>query len=409
MTEFFKVQSRKQVLAHYESFSPVEEEEIRLDEALDRVPSRLLKSFEDVPPFPRSTMDGFAVRARDTFGASESLPGLFDIAGEAVMGKVPACSVGYGEAVRIPTGAMLPQGADSVVMVEYTQLIDDRTVEVFKIVAPGENIVDTGEDIRSGEDAVPRIRPLQPQDIGLLAALGFERLWVRRRPVVAILSTGDEVVPVGAKPTGGQIRDINGPALAALVRRQGAVPIEMGIVSDNRDELEARCLEGLEKADCVLLSGGSSVGTRDYALDVLAGLPGAEVLAHGVAVKPGKPTLVVRAGSKALFGLPGHPVSALVIFHVLVKPLLNRLLGMNDPPMPWNIRARISRNLASAQGREDYVRVTLFEEDGEQWAKPVLGASGLINTLVKADGLIRIDSHAEGLNRGEWVEVEPFP
>jgi molybdopterin molybdotransferase len=275
-------------------------------------------------------------------------------------------------------------------------------------LAPGENLVAEGEDVKQGEEMLPAGWPLRPQDVGLLAALGLENLWVHRKPTVAILSTGDEVVPAGATPGPGQVRDVNGPSLAALVQREGTVPLRLGVVADQRERLRVRCREGLERADCLLLSGGSSVGARDYAVEVLEALEGAEILAHGIAVKPGMPTLVARVGAKPLLGLPGHPVSALVIFHILGRPLLDRLCGRTYPRRPRPVRAQLARNLASTQGREEYVRVTLREEDEKMWARPVLGASGLIGTLVRAEGLVRIDQNVEGVNRGEWVEVEPL-
>jgi molybdopterin molybdotransferase len=406
MVEFFQVQSLEQAVAHLESFDPVGEEQVSLEFALDRALSRPLTSTEDLPPFPRATMDGYAVRAQDTFGASEGSPALLQLTGESLMGQAPSVSVHQGEAVRIATGAMLPEGADAVVMVEYTDNLDDETLEVYRSLAPGQNVVAKGEDVTKGKVILPAGWPLRPQDIGLIAALGIDKPWVHQRPVVAILSTGDEVVPVGEQPRLGQVRDTNGPAIAALVMRAGGVPLNLGVVPDKRDLLEERIREGLTRSHCVMLSGGSSVGARDYALEVIKGLEGAEILAHGLAVKPGKPTLIVRVGAKPVLGLPGHPVSALVIFHILGSPLLDRLCGREFPRKPRPIRAQIARNLASAQGREDYVRVTLSEEVGEITAHPVLGSSGLIGNLVRAEGLVRIDRNSEGLSRGEWVEVE---
>jgi molybdopterin molybdotransferase len=406
MVDFFRVQSLEQALAHLEAFRPVGEEQVSLEDALDRILCRSITSIEDLPPFPRSTMDGFAVRAQDTFGATEGSPALMRLTGESRMGEIPDIPVHPNEAVRIATGAMLPDGADAVVMLEYTESLDTETLEVYRTVAPGENVVKRGEDLAKGEKILPAGWPLRPQDIGLLAAMGVARPWVHRRPVVAILSTGDEVVPLGTTPSPGQIRDTNGPALATLVRREGGVPLNLGVVQDERDRLETKIREGLERSDCLMLSGGSSVGARDYALEVIRALDGAEALAHGLAVKPGKPTLIIRVGEKPLLGLPGHPVSALIIFHIVGRPLMDRLSGKKFPRRSPPVRAQLSRNLASAQGRDDYVRVTLFEDQGQMFAKPVLGSSGLIGNLVRAEGLVRIDSNAEGLEKGEWVEVE---
>jgi molybdopterin molybdotransferase len=404
--EFFRVKSREQVLELIGGFGALGEEEIPLGEGLDRVLSRGLTAPEDLPPFPRATMDGFAVRSRDTFGASEGLPALLRVLGEVPMGAGPTLAIGPGEAVRIATGGMLPAGADAVVMVEHTASPDPATVELYGAVAPGENAVAAGEDVPRGRELLPPGWTLRPQDLGLLAALGVHTLHVHRRPLVAILSTGDELVPPTGTPRPGEVRDVNGLALAALVTREGGLPVPLGIVRDDRDLLEARCREGLAAGDCLFLSGGSSVGVRDYALEVLGGLDGARILAHGVAVKPGKPTLLAQVGEKPLVGFPGHPVSALVIFHILGRPLMDRLCGRRHAHRPPPVRARLARNLASAQGREDYVRVTLTEARGELEARPILGGSGLIGTLVRAQGLVRIDPGSEGLYAGDWVDVE---
>jgi molybdopterin molybdotransferase len=409
MTEFFRVQSREEALAHILRFEPVGEEPVRLAEAMNRTLSRPVIAAEDLPPFARATMDGVAVRAQDTFGASEGLPAFLRLVGEVRMGEHSTATLGSGETVRIATGGMLPEGADAVVMVEYTGTLDAETLEVYRTVAPWENTVQIGEDVARGKEVMPLGWCLRPHDLGLLAALGHGEVWAHRKPLVAILSTGDEVVPVSAKPGPGQVRDVNGVALAALVEREGATVLPMGIVPDRRETLQIRCREAIEVADCLMLSGGSSVGTRDYAVEVLAELEGAQILAHGIAVRPGKPTLLARVGEKPLLGLPGHPVSALVIFHILGRPLLDRLSGRTYPHRPRSVRARLTRNLASAQGREDYVRVTLEKEGGEWQARPVLGGSGLIGTLVRADGLVRIDARSEGIYGGEWVDVEVFP
>jgi molybdopterin molybdotransferase len=325
------------------------------------------------------------------------------------MGEEPGMALAPGESVRIATGGMLPEGADAVIMVEYTSSPDPETVEVYRSVAPGESAVGIGEDVRKGREILPSGWALRPQDLGLLAAVGEGVVRVYRRPVVAVLSTGDEVVPVSGTPGPGQVRDANGVALTALVARAGCRPLSLGIAPDQEEVLRERCREGMARSDCLLLSGGSSVGARDYALQILAGLDRAELLVHGVAVRPGKPTLLARVGDKPFMGLPGHPVSALVIFHILGRALLDRLCGRRHPHRPRPVRARLARNLASAQGREDHVRVRLEDRAGEVWAQPILGGSGLIGTLVRAEGLVRVAPTSEGLYQGEWVDVEVFP
>ena len=409
MMRFFRVRSREEVLREIQLFEAVPEEEIPLENGPHRVLSRPIIAPEDFPLFPRATMDGFAVRARDTFGASDSQPALLQVIGEIRMGEAPSGSIGPGQAMRIPTGGMLPEGADAVIMVEHAEEFEDMTLEAYRSVAPGENVVAPGEDVRRGEEILPGGWSLRPQDLGLLAALGVREIEVHRRPRVAVLSTGDEVVGLDQSPAPGQVRDINSLTISAWLEREGAIPVKMGIVRDVPDLLRERIQWALEEADCLIMSGGSSVGTRDHIMDALCSLPGVELLAHGISVRPGKPTLLARSDRKAILGLPGHPVSALVILHLLGRPLLDRLSGKIYAHRPRPFRARLTRNLASAQGREDFVRVALEERDGELWAKPILGASGLIGTLVRAEGIVRIDQGCEGLYQGEWVEVEMFP
>lgn len=409
MIRFFRVRSRPDVVAELQRFSSTAQEEVELRNALGRVLARPVRANEDLPGFLRATMDGFAVRARDTFGASDAQPALLRLVGEARMGEPVEKSIEVSEAVRVATGAMLPQGADAVVMIEHAELLDLETLEVYRSVAPWENVVRPGEDVPAGQEIFPAGWTLRPQDLGLLGALGNIKLWVHRKPTIAVFSTGDEVVPVESRPGPGQVRDVNGIAVCSWVTMEGGMPLPMGIIPDRPELLSKSFAEALEKADALIVSGGSSVGTRDFLLEVLEGLEGAEILAHGVAVRPGKPTLVAEVRGKPFLGLPGHPVSALVILHLLGRPLMDRLSGRIYPNRPRPFRARLTRNLASAQGREDYVRVAIEEKQGELWARPLPGSSGLIGNLSRADGLVRIDALCEGLYSGEWVEVESFP
>lgn len=377
-----------------------------LNEALGRVVAEDLKSPEDVPSFDRSTMDGFAVSAADTFGASESLPAYLRVAGEVLMGRVPGGVLGTGEAWAIPTGGMLPEGADAVVMVEHTENAGPDTrgaekwVAVLRPVAPGENVVRRGEDARAGDKIIKAGRRLRPQDIGLLAACGVNSIKVRKRLTVGIIGTGDEIVDVGVVPQPGQVRDVNTVALAAMVEASGGKPLLFGVVPDELELLQRVLREAVATTDLVLLSGGSSVGTRDLTLRAIEALEQATVLFHGLAVRPGKPTVGAVAGGKLVFGLPGHPVSALVIFEILVRPFLEPELFERVP-----LRARLRRSLHSAAGREDFVRVRLHVENGELAADPILGKSGLIATLSRADGLLRLPLDAEGAAAGEMVDI----
>ncbi len=409
--QFFKLQTRVEVLALYPRFAPVGAEEVDLAASLGRVLAAPAPAPEDVPAFPRATMDGYAVRAVDTFGASVGAPQYLELKGEVPMGVVPERAVGLGEALRVPTGAMLPPGADAVVMLEYTAEHPDRTLEVRRPVAPGENVLQPGEDVGRGEVLFPAGSLLRPQDLGLLAALGVTRLTAHRRPRVAILSSGDEIVPITQKPAAGQVRDSNAILAAAQVVQWGGISTLKGIIPDDFSALKNALAASLEEADLILISGGSSVGARDLTLEAIKALPGADVLVHGVALRPGKPTILAAIGAPPLplLGLPGHPASAAVVMEVLGKPLLARLAGLATS-WSWGreITALLSRNLAGASGREDYIRVRLRREGETLWADPVLGPSGLLSPLVKSDGLVMIPLGVEGLLRGEAVTVRLF-
>jgi len=408
MKEFFKVDTIEGVLAHAPSFSAVDTETVALADCLGRVTAEDVFSDVDIPDFNRSTMDGFAVKASSTFGASEANPAYLNVRGQIRMGGRPDFSIGPGEAARIATGGMLPEGADSVVMVEHTDVLDDTTIEAYRSVAPGQHVIEKGEDIRHNQPALKAGTRIRPQEAGLLAACGRTETSVFRRPRVGIISTGDEVVPVDQVPGEGQIRDINTQTLSGQVLAAGGMPMVFGIVRDNRDDLMDKCRRALESTDMVMISGGSSVGARDFTVEVLDALPDTAILVHGISISPGKPTILARSGGKAFWGLPGHAVSAMVVFAVVVRPFLDRLCGLSQTVRRFPIQAVLSRNLASAQGRVDYVRVRLVEVDGQPMAEPVLGKSGLINTMVKADGLIAIGMNTEGLEQGTTVAVMPL-
>jgi molybdopterin molybdotransferase len=404
--QFFEVKTREEVWSEFRRFAPLDPEEIPLDQAYNRVLGEPIVADEDVPSFARATVDGYAVRTRDSFGASESQPALFTLVGDVVMGEVPPFEIGPGEAARIPTGGMLPAGADGVVMVEYTEELDRRSVAITRSVAPLENVIGRGDDVRAGNEVLAPGRRLRAQEIGLLAGLGRMKVRGCRRPRVAVVSSGDEIVPADRKPGPAQLRDINSHSLAALVEECGGEPWRLGAISDEFEPLRAACEQALKDADICLISGGSSVGTRDLTLQVLASFPETEVVVHGVAISPGKPTILVRVGGRAFWGLPGHVASAMVVFHVLVRPFMDHLRGI-APSLGdrWPLRARLTRNVASRQGREDFIRVRLQQEGDGLLAEPIFGESGLISTLVRADGLVRIDRHTEGIYAGEEVEV----
>lgn len=407
MKEFFQVITPEDVFRLIEGFPTTSTEEIPLGEAVNRILARHVSAPENLPSHEKSTMDGYAVRARDTFGASESLPNSLVVKGKIKMGEVPEESLLPGEALEITTGGVLPPDSDAVVMQEYTEKIDETGIEISKSVAPGENIIHAGEDFKQGEVLLLHGMKLRPQDIGILAAIGITRVEVHKKPRIAVISTGDEIVPVEEDPAPGKIRDINAHALSAGIIESGGIPFCMGIAPDRFEEIRARAEEALEHADVVLLSGGSSVGSRDFTLSVFASFPGNSILVRGIAVSPGKPTILARVGNKALWGLPGHPASSLIVFWLFVRRMIRHVSGFKSRSIerPEKVVARLSRNVASAQGREDYVRVKLSRTENGYSAAPVFGKSGLISTLTKADGVIRIDINTEGLDAGTLVDV----
>ena len=408
--ELFNVLTPRDAFARIEPYlsGPRATERLPVERALGRVLAEDLRSPGDLPSFRRSTMDGFAVRAADTFGASEGLPAYLTVVGEVFMGQAPTVSPGSAETVRIATGGVVPDGADAVVMVEHTQDVDASTIEVLRSVAPGEHVIQVGEDVRTGDLLIERGHTLRSQDIGGLMASGITEVKVAKPLRVGIISGGDEVVAPDTQPGPGQIRDVNSYTLAAMVERAGHVPVRMGIVPDVYEQLETAARTGLEQVDVLILSAGSSVSTRDMTGQVIASLGEPGVLVHGVALKPGKPTILAIIGDTPVFGLPGNPVSCMVTFDLFVAPTLHRLSGARGERLRQAVPARLSRNVASAPGREDYFQVRLEQRDGEAWAEPVFGKSNLIYTLVKSDGMVRIDLDTSGLNEGEWVQVILF-
>jgi molybdopterin molybdotransferase len=404
---FFNVKTTEEVLEIIQGFNPVEEENIDLSNASGRVLGRDMISPEDLPGFPRSSMDGFAVRAKDTFGASESLPALLELKGEVLMGQIPAVSVESGTAIRISTGGMVPEGADAVVIIEHCHLLDETTLEVMRAASPQEHIIRPGDDFARGAAVLKKGWTLRPQDIGVMAGLGILKTSVHRRPRVAVISTGDEVIPIDRKPKPGEIRDINTYTLVSFCEIEGVSPLPLGLCRDQFDPLRELIERGLREADSVWISGGSSVGTRDMTVKVLKSFPGMELLVHGISVSPGKPTILARVDSKAVFGLPGHTASAMVIAEVFLKPFLGRLAGRNPDPLRDRrfVDAVLGRNIESASGREDYIRVKLVAGEEGWVAEPLFGKSGLISTLVEGDGLVRIRRNEEGLYRGDKVRV----
>jgi molybdopterin molybdotransferase len=409
MKEFFKVTDLQTVLEYRTKFPQVKTEEIPLVESVGRILAKDMVADDDLPDFPRAIVDGYAVKGASTFGSSESNPAYLTLSGSIAMGESPEIAVGPGEAAQIATGGMLPPGADSVVMIEHTEAIDDTTIEVYRSVAPGQNMIAVGEDIKKQTRVLLNGQLIRPQEAGLLAALGKQQVAVYQKPVIGIISTGDEIVPINETPGRGQIRDINSYTLSGLIHEAGAVAVSYGIVRDDFKILFEKCKLALEQCDMILISGGSSVGARDYTADVLSALRDAKILVHGISISPGKPTILAKAQNKAFWGMPGHVVSAMIVFSRVVKPFVEHLSGQAaGQKKELRLQAKLSRNIASRQGRIDFIRVQLRLEEGRLWADPVLGKSGLISTMVNADGLIEIDINTEGLDKGAEVEVIPL-
>ena len=410
MPEFFNVLAPDIALQTLLERLPaqVEAETVPTYQALGRVTAAAILAPEHLPAFPRSTMDGYAVRASDTFGASESLPAYLEVVGEVAMGQASDITLAVGQAAVAYTGGMLANGANAVVMVENTQAIDATSIEVLRPVAPGENVVQVGEDVRQGETIVPAGWLCRPQDLGGLVALGITQVKVRRRPRVAIVSTGDEIVAPEAIPGPGQIRDINTYTIAALVQQAGGVPVPLGVVRDDYEAQRQAAVKGLAQADMLIFSAGSSVSSRDMTVQVLNSLGTPGVLVHGIAHRPGKPTIVALVEGKPAFGLPGNPVSAMIVFGILVRPTIYALTGCTQPPQPTTVRARLTKNIPSVTGREDHVQVRLFSADGELQAEPVFGKSNLIYTLIRAAGIVVVPLNQGGLYAGEEVPVQVY-
>lgn len=399
-----------QVFETLAGFDRLAVETVPVDDALDRVCGADMTAPEDLPPLPRSTMDGYAVRAGDTFGASDSVPAFLDLVGAVAMGLLPAMTVGKNQAAAIPTGGFLPRGADAVVMVEYTGSAGEGAIEVSRPVTAGENVLARAEDVALGEVIIPAGKRLHPQAIGLLAGLGITQVPVYRKPMASVIATGEEIVPATDNPPPGRIRDMNSFSIAALVRSSGGRCERFGIVPDDPAMLRRALEKTLADADIVVLSGGSSVGERDHLVTVVASMPDATVHAHGIAISPGKPTLIASIGGKPVFGLPGHPVSALVVAQVFLAPFIRYLEGepLQRHPAGTRVAAALTASVHSAQGREEYIRVKMDERQGRMSAQPVLGKSGMLSTLVKADGFFVVPIHAEGVPAGAMVDVFLF-
>jgi molybdopterin molybdotransferase len=408
MPEFLKLTPTQQalqiLLSHVEV--PKNTERVRTIDALGRVTAQSIHSPIPMPPFPRSTVDGYAVRAPDTFGASESLPAYLKVIGEVLMGQTVAFDISQGEAALIHTGGMLPASCNAVVMIEYTQAVAADMVEILRSVAVGENIIKIGEDVSSGEEVVqPGVR-IRPAEIGGLAALGILEIEVAKKPVVGIISSGDEVVPPESELNPGQVRDANSYSLSALIEQAGGIPRRYGIFPDDFKKLETIAHQAFEQCDMLVITAGSSASARDLTAGVINTLGQPGVLVHGVNIKPGKPTILAVCDHKVVIGLPGNPVSALVIAGFYIVPVIESLLGMQRPGFRARFRARLTTNVPSLAGREDWVAGHLLVDPTGYMVEPIFSKSNLIFSLVRANCLLRVPPDATGLSAGEEVEIQ---
>jgi molybdopterin molybdotransferase len=373
------------------------DETVNLVDALHRILAEDIRADGDIPGFTRSVVDGYAVRAADTTGSSDTIPSIFPLRGRVSMGVSAGTHIKSGECIYVPTGGILPEGADAVVMIEHAEPIG-KEILVKKPVAHGENVLFFNEDFSSGDIVCKRGRRLSPQDIGVLAAAGCIDVPVVRIPKVGILSTGNELVPVNVRPLPGQVRDVNSFVVASFVREQGCAPVFYGIVPDDREALRSALDNAASKCDAVLISGGSSKDDRDMVAAIIK--EEGTVLIHGIAISPGKPTIIGRYGNIPVIGLPGHPASAFIVLVAIIRYLFAGMTGNTDSGLR-SVQASLGQNVSSSKGREDYLRVVV--RDGV--ATPLFGKSGLLNTLVKSTGVIRIPAESEGLETGTLVEV----
>lgn len=371
--------------------------------AVGRVLAEDLLAPIDVPPFDRSRVDGYAVKAEDTFEASEEEPKTLKVAFQVAIGSMPTRHLEAGEAAYVTTGAPLPEGANAVVMVEYTHR-HGGLLYIYRAVAPGENVLRRGSDIAKGCKVLTAPMRLTPREVGLISALGIGEVPVFRKPVVAILSTGPEIVEPGSSLPPGKVYDVNSYTLMTYVESEGCQYRFLGVVPDSFEQLSLRIREGLRDADVILVSGGTSKGEVDLLPSVLSSMGAPGVIVHGLSVKPGKPTLVAVINDKLVVGLPGNPTSALLIFHVLVKPVLRALLGLKVEK-PWMVEAKAAIRMYSVKGRREFKFVKLKRVNGNVYAVPMETESEAVSTFAKADGYVEIPEDVELIDEGELIKV----
>lgn len=406
MSKFLRVVTLESAKAELEKKwkAKPRDEVLSISEAIGRVNSRDLTSKIDVPPFDRAAYDGYAVMASDTFGSTEFSPSELSLVGSIRAGTWPMIRVKPKSCAEISTGAPMPNGSDAVVMSEHAE-VKNRKVIVYRAVSPGENVAKRGSDVRKGQKALQRLKCINQTDIAVLAAVGVKKISVRCKPKVAIISSGSELVRPGEKLGRGKIYDVNGPALTEAVRACGAEPIYLGIAPDTVRDIKAAVGKGLKISDIVLISGGSSVGAGDISPNVIDSMGRPGVIVHGLSVKPGKPTFIAVVKNKPVFGLPGYPVSALMVFDQLVADYLHELSGVSREKRNV-VQAKLAVRILSARGRLELVPVRLTYKGGQVIAEPILKGSGAITSLSTADGYIEVPLERELVEEGEIVDVK---
>ena len=386
----------------FENAQEVGDEKVLLENAFGRVLAEDIVSEVDVPPFRKSAMDGFAVIASDTFGVSNTQPKILTQVSEIYPGSFPDKEVKTGECIEIATGAPVPDGADAILMVEYTEKENEK-ITIYKTVAPGDHIIKAGSDIKKGETNLAKGMILNPRQTAVLAAIGMNEVPVKKQSVVAVCSTGNELIRPPAKLEKGQIYESNSRSIIDSLKELNCIPIDLGNAKDTKEDLREKLERGVEKADIVLMSGGSSMGTTDLLEEVINEL--GELLIHGIAIKPGKPTIVSIIKNKLVFGLPGHPASALSNFYIIIKPLLMKMLRAEEVEERYT-EAELTRKVVSTIGRYEFLSVKLIKEDDKHYAEPVWKGSSAITTLANANGFVEIDENIEVVEKGETVRVK---
>lgn len=398
-------EARKIIDENFKTMPQVES--IELSQATGRVIYCDIVSKVNVPGFKRSTVDGYALRSKDTAGASESIPSILEYKGEVIMGKAPCVELSnFGECIYVPTGGMLPEGADCVVMIEYTDKLDENTILINRPTAKGENLINEDEDVQAGEVIIKGGSRLRPYEIGVLSSIGYTEVEVFKKIRVGIISTGDEIVSPKKTPLPGQVRDVNTYLLNSLIFENGGETVIYGVCEDTYEDLKERVDLASRECDMVLISGGSSVGKKDQTLKVMKSLKDSRILVHGMAIKPGKPTVIGKSGEKIVFGLPGHPLACAVVFKAVVKYYMDRPANAKDIDYP--VPCSFSLNYHKARGREEYLPVNIEVIDGEMFAVPIFAQSGIISAFSRSWGFVKIDRNLEGLREGDRVMVYKF-